>query len=254
MMLPHQDDDVSAMARRSYGYGHWDAPYWFIGPEQGMGEHEQNNLEQSLRVRARAWKELGCSELIDCRKFHCLIGLRRLHCSEPVALQPTWRPLMLLMMSFLERPSDNQSLRYYQARRWGSCEPWAKEAGETCVIELSGLAAPNLAENIDTGTFLNERIGVISDRLRDNPPRLVVMYGRMQMDSWNSVATGLSGRQFPVEDFAPDLPNTNVLRHGPTILVCTPAPSRPVKVGERYLVNEYWTRLGQRLQALNKPH
>lgn len=216
-----------------------------------MGEHERNNVVQSLRVRANAWKELGCSELTDSRKFHCLIGERKWHCQEPVALQRTWGPLILLMMSFLGRPNDKESRRYYQAHRWGSREPWTKEAGETCVIELSGLAAPNLMENIDTGIFLDERIGVICDRLRDNPPMLVVMYGRMQMNSWNSVAKGFSGRQFPVEDFAPHLPNTNVLRHGSTILVCTPAPSRPVKVEGRYLVNEYWTKLGERLRALN---
>lgn len=30
-------DRILEMAKRSFGYGRWEAPYWFIGPEQGMG-------------------------------------------------------------------------------------------------------------------------------------------------------------------------------------------------------------------------
>jgi hypothetical protein len=246
-------DDVSAMAQRSYGYGCWDAQYWFIGPEQGMGKHEKPNVQESNELRVGAWKKLGCRALNDCRKFHEEIREPRWHFQEPrVELQKTWRPLMLLMMTLLERPSDNDSLRYYQAHRWGASEPWTKERGETCVIELSGLAAPKLKESIDTGSFRRERIEFICGKVRERLPKLVVMYGRMQMDSWNSIAKGFTARPFPVEDFAPDLPNTNVLSHGPTILVCTPAPSRPVKLGERYLVNEYWTNLGLKLRTLYK--
>jgi hypothetical protein len=49
------DKDTLEMARRNYGYGRWDAPYWFIGPQQGMGRHENSNL----RLRVKAWQDLG---------------------------------------------------------------------------------------------------------------------------------------------------------------------------------------------------
>src|ERR1700741_2319450 len=54
------------MARRSYGYGRWDAPYWFIGPEQGKGRAEPSGNSQ----RVNAWRKLGENELCDCLDFH----------------------------------------------------------------------------------------------------------------------------------------------------------------------------------------
>lgn len=238
------------MARVFFGYGRWEAPYWFIGPEQGMGKHENHDVERSLRARAKAWRDLGSKELTDCREYHGRIGELRWHYKQPVALQRTWNPLMLLMFSFLERPTDDIRRRRYQASSWGACQPWTREPGETCVIELSGLAAPSLQENLDDGTFLQERIQVVSERLRGSPPRLVVMYGRMQIDSWNTIAMSLTGNKLPTEDIAPGLPKTNVLKYRRTTLVCTPAPSRPIKVGEKYVVTEYWTGLGQKLRDL----
>ena len=53
------DEEMCAMARGNYGYGRWEAPYWFIGPEQGMGQHEKTDLTQ----RVEAWIELGQQEL-----------------------------------------------------------------------------------------------------------------------------------------------------------------------------------------------
>jgi len=47
--------DELAMAHGNYGYGRWEATYWFIGPEQGMGLHEDNDLT----LRVQAWLELG---------------------------------------------------------------------------------------------------------------------------------------------------------------------------------------------------
>lgn len=236
------DKDTLAMARGNYGYGRWDAPYWFIGPEQGMGPHEKN-----LRRRVDAWLELGSHELNDCREFHHRISEMKWHFKEPVDLQSTWRPLMLLLMTFLdpERSTDNGSLREYQRDRWGSLKD------ETCVIELSGLAAPSLKESKGTGGFLQERIKIICERMLDHPPKLVVMYGREQKDSWNRIGRAIAGREFPPDDSAPGkLPKTNVLSHPPTILVWTPAPSRPIWDGTQYLGNEYWRRLGTELRNL----
>lgn len=126
------------MARENYGYGRWEAPYWFIGPEQGTGRHEKNDPEH-LEKRVKAWLDLGSHQLNDCREFHRRIEETKLHFKKPVNLQSTWKPLMLLMMTFLKRPVDNNSLRNYQRDRWGALD---EKGGETCVIELSGLAAP----------------------------------------------------------------------------------------------------------------
>jgi hypothetical protein len=114
--------------------------------------------------------------LNDCREFHRRIELTKLHFKEPkVALQQTWRPLMLLMMTFLGRSADNDSLRNYQRDRWGARE---KDKGETCVIELSGLAAHSLKESKETGEFMPQRFATICGKVRAHRPKLVVLYGK----------------------------------------------------------------------------
>jgi hypothetical protein len=221
-------ENLHEMARNSYGYGRWDSPYWFIGPEQGMGEHERSDLEQSLEQRCRCWGELGGRELNDCREFHRCIREVRWHFKSPkVNLQSTWRPLMLLLMTFLHRPADRERLRIYQRDRWGMLD------GETCLIELSGLAAPNAEEATDTSPFLRERIQRIREKIREHRPRLVVMYGLEHKTSYEQIAE----RQFPAEP-AP------FFCKGPTLLVMTPHPVSRIREG-----NEYWTRLGSKLRG-----
>jgi hypothetical protein len=126
------NEALKDMAIRCYGYGRWDAPYWFIGPEQGQSSKENHDLEPRLK----AWLGLGGRELDDCEEFSVAINEHSWH--REGKLQSTWRPLILLLMTFINRPADKESLRTYQRHQWG------RTTGETCVIELSGLAAKNL--------------------------------------------------------------------------------------------------------------
>jgi hypothetical protein len=80
--------------------------------------------------------------------------------------------LILLLKTFLSQPSDNDSLRAYQRDCWGRVI-----SGETCVIELSGLAGSNLREHKDKEKFRQERIGVIREKMLCHHPKFVVMYG-----------------------------------------------------------------------------
>ena len=47
--------DERQLALECYGYGRWEAPYWFIGPEQGQGKWENSILTE----RANAFRELN---------------------------------------------------------------------------------------------------------------------------------------------------------------------------------------------------
>jgi hypothetical protein len=219
-ILPRMHDRILEMAKRSFGYGRWEAPYWFIGPEQGMGPHENGQLGP----RVEAWLRLGGRELCDCREFHALIGEERWHRQRP-RLQPTWRPLLLLLATVLDTPIQNDALRRYQRDHWGTLN------GETCAIELSGLAAPNLMAPGLHGLFLDERVGVIRDRIQQYKPKLVVMYGNHDLPAWETIA-------------AQPFPQTGILSVGPTVLVTTP---HPVSHGS---TNEYWTRLGLELRRI----
>lgn len=208
------NDEMQQMAQRSYGYGRWDAPYWFIGPEQGQGQKENNDLTR----RVEAWCHFGKRELDDCREFHCRIGEKRWHKERP-SLQSTWRPLILLLHSFLDRDIDPDTLRDTQRDCWGSLQ------GETCVIELSGLAANNLTVSRDRNSFRQKRIDVIRERMLDNRPKVVVMYGRGQRQSWKQIA----GHALPMD---------GVLCTDGMIFLQTP---HPVSFGLR---DEYWKELG----------
>ena|SRR5271165_7330350 len=199
-----------------------------------MGPHEHNDLSH----RVKAWVDLGKRELNDCQEFH-----RRIHdLTWQSKHQSTWRPLILALMTFLNRPADKHSRLDYQRHRWGALD------GETCVIELSGLASPSMKEAKDTRRFLLERTGIISRRMLDHRPKLVVMYGREQRPSWNAIASSFAESEFPPDCTELDqLPRTNILEHESTILVCTPHPSRPIWNGVQWLGDEYWKRLGKML-------
>jgi hypothetical protein len=73
--------------------------------------------------------------------------------------------------------------------------------------------------------------------------------GKKQMPSWNKIAKGYAEREFPPESFD-GLPTTYLLPDKPTIMVCTPHSSRPIRDGSRFLGHEYWKELGLKLRAM----
>lgn len=79
---------------RHYGFGWWDAPFWFLGPERGMSRDESN-----LKRRVKVWRDLGGGELADCQEFHRRIAEKRWHSDSPT-LQQTWGKLLLSLMAF----------------------------------------------------------------------------------------------------------------------------------------------------------
>ena len=207
------------MARRNFGYGRWDAPYWFIGPEQGKGQGEPSGNSR----RVEAWQQLGKTELCDCLDFHVHISDTSWHLEKP-NLQRTWRPLILLLKTFLNQPSDIESLREYQRDRWGR----VKE-GETCVIELSGLAAKSAREPINRSRFREERIQTIRKRMLSSGPIFVVMYGLNERSDWEKIA-------------GCPLVRDGVAKVGSTMIAFAPHPQDH---GRR---NVDWTNLGEMLR------
>jgi hypothetical protein len=74
-------------------------------------------------------------------------------------------------MAFLEKPTDNESLKTYQRELWGRLN------GETCVTELSGLPANSFDVPRERELFRQERISVMCEKMRTYKPVLVVIYG-----------------------------------------------------------------------------
>lgn len=88
----------------------------------------------------------------------------------------------MLLMTFLKKPVDEESLRTYQRDQWG------RLGGETCVIELSGLPARNLNVPRERERFRHQRIKFIRKMIRTHKPIFVVMYGQGDMEHWQKIS------------------------------------------------------------------
>ncbi len=182
-LTPDEIELLLQMARKFYGYGAYDRPYWFIGTEPG-GEDIDH-----LRRKLRSWKDLGCEEVVCNKKHHEGAEILDFHRRRP-RLQPTWRPLMLGFMSYKNLCSEDdvvrlQWLRDEQARRFGC------DGGESAVLELGGLPAADRnhwhyrALNVPTLTSRDEYVAEyfekcafhLREMVAEAKPKFVWMYG-----------------------------------------------------------------------------
>jgi hypothetical protein len=174
--------DIDRMAREWYGYGTWDAPFWFIGMEPGGSETEDN---------CRYWLELGAGELIDCREHHLRAKFTDWHKHNPPT-QDTWRGLIRFFLAFQQKPFDLRAVSDYQERAWG-----AKD-GATAVIELSALSAAGLHVNVDRKRSRDDRIEHIRERLLKHQPTIALFYGITYREHWQAIV----GSTFDSRGFA----------------------------------------------------
>ncbi len=205
-----RDDAKALAAERWFGYGRWDAPYWFIGMEPG-GDDTHASYE--------AWLALGGGELIDCRAHHQweleTKGIdnphwTKWHRRKNNVTQSTWRPLIQTLLAFKDEPSDLESVRLYQRDEWGSTK------GETAVIELNALHAPNLAATVDREKHRPYRIRTIHERMESYQPMFVVFYGIGYRPFYEQIV----GERFAEGGFT---------RSGDTLCALVPHPARSGK-------------------------
>lgn len=229
------DSSYQDMAERSFGYGCWKAPFWFLGPEQGMSKDEKE-----LDIRYSAWRELGSHELDDCPEFHRLINCYKRHgktgspSDRPKPrLQATWSKLLVSLQSF-KRPSIDKKVRLeHQISEWGTL------TGETCVIELSGIAANSHRIKRNDNSFLHKRIERICSNVRSYEPSFVVLYGKGRSENskaaWEQLTLGSD------EISGSSSNDVQIRRSGKTLIAWDPHPIKPRQT------NENWETLGTML-------
>jgi len=110
MSLSQQE--LAHMAEHFFGYGRWDAPFWFIGPEAGMGK----NGRDSLVARYESWKQLGFAPIFDCAAHHRGFGFTEWHKPHPPP-QPTWRQLIRLLLFYKGEQTDIEAIRAIRSCR-----------------------------------------------------------------------------------------------------------------------------------------
>jgi hypothetical protein len=219
-------------AKKWFGYGSWDAPYWFIGKEPGGIDNSENY---------DSWARLGAADLIDCRDhdleyrgenrglWHLGVG------GHPPKLQSTWRPLIALLLSYQgDADYDADRIRHYQIDHWG------RSNGDTCVIELSAVAAPSTQSAEAKRLFdVENRIAVLREKIAVNKPEFVILYGtgldpvygKPYSDYWQKIA-GVT------------LDVAQPKRVGSTVFCFTQHPTA------HGLRNEFWTALGQHIGTM----
>lgn len=169
------------LAEKCYGYGRWGACYWFIGPEQGMGN---GDYDDEINRRYKAFVDLQSDGLCDCRSFHEHIGGNKHFPRDPsqkVALQKTWGYQIELLYAYNDKHCSPAIRRGYQFDHLGNSK------GDTCIVELRGLPAKSASLRKDQTAFLSSRIEELSERIVSNSPKFVVFYGSEQ-SSWSQIA------------------------------------------------------------------
>jgi hypothetical protein len=180
-MTTQMSEAEKFLARNCYGYGCWSACYWFIGPEQGMGN---TNYEEEINKRYKAFIELQTDGLCDCRSFHEHIGGNKFFPKGPsqkVALNKTWGYQIALLYAYLDKYCDREIRRDYQFNQLGNAK------GHTCVVELKGLPAYNGRASKDQTDYLGDRIKELRKQIDFHSPKFVVFYGSEQ-ESWTQIA------------------------------------------------------------------
>ena len=136
------DDAVVRLAKGWFGYGQWDAKYWFVGMEPG-GEELSANLKM--------WKALHFTPLVDIPGYPQSGDADRF--SDKSNHQFTWSRLIWLLLAFKGEDATPNKTLDYQRRILGRAD------GETALIELSAISTPSSnTEEARRSWFRDERI------------------------------------------------------------------------------------------------
>jgi hypothetical protein len=208
-------------ARMWFGYGRWDAPFWFIGMEPGgVDDH----------ASYKTWMQLGGAELIDCRQHHLASNCLHWHDGDRPRTQATWRRLIQLLLGYKEMPADLDAVSIYQRDRWGTL------SGEAASLNLSALHATNLGTPVNRIAHREERISTLRARLDENTPIFVVFYGTGYIKEYEKII----GRQFNGAGYAWHRSTLCLLVRHPTGQGNSPEMKR----------GDCWIRKGQEIRSL----
>jgi hypothetical protein len=186
-----------------------------------------------------AWLRLGGRELIDCRAHHLwkrdVLGIEdrewtRWHDDlRGRGTQPTWRRLIQTLLAFKNEPTNLDAVYEYQKYKLGRLD------GETAVVDLGALHAPNLRTIVDRDSFRNDRVALLHSRLLEHRPVFAICYGYGFADQYARVI----GADFDSEGFA---------WCGPPLCVLTPGPtSRPPSPAAK---PSWWIEKGHQMRAI----
>jgi hypothetical protein len=173
-----------------FGYGNYEADYWFVGMEEGGG----GTLEE-ISSRLGTWDSRAGQELEDIRTYHEALQLDSFF-KDPVVLQPTWAQLIRIFLAASGLSADIEAIKSFQKEKLG------RQGGNTCLVELMPLPSPGTSRwfyskwsrlpylrTRDTykTAILPMRLDHLKNRIKEYRPRYVVFYGKGYWTSWKKI-------------------------------------------------------------------
>ena len=219
------DTTLTDYCNKFLGFGHWNAPIWFIGIEEAGG-WKVEEVENRLRV----WDELGRQPLEDAPRFYPASG-NTFWYGANAKIQRTWSQLIRVLLLAQGRADTDDAILSYQLSQLGA------KNGETCLMELLPLPSPNtrdwnynqwstLAWLQSRNSYINEihvgRVNELRRQINNRKPRVVIFYGltlpdRSLLPSWSSIGVGCFQQAIQDEEILLWRENANtiffVMRH-----------------------------------------
>ncbi|MBZ9731542.1 hypothetical protein LB467_17795 [Salegentibacter sp. JZCK2] len=178
-----------------FGYGNWNATYWFIGIEENGGYSPED-----VNLRIDSWEKYG-TELIDCKRHHVNIGLKRFF-TEGLR-QKTWWGLIRLRNTIEGKEISTETIRSVQKENWGQIK------SSNLLIDLFPLPSPSVELWNYRNWYTNEwdnlgltylktrekyfekiskkRIKRLKEKLNKHKPRVVIFYASSLIHFWEEV-------------------------------------------------------------------
>lgn len=235
------DQLLEAFINGFYGYGNYQAPYWFIGMEEAGGATEQE-IARQLEI----WDAWGRDELLDVVEYARAMGITSWYGDKP-ALQRTWRNLIRVLLTAKGQTSDNEVMRRYQKTAWGT------KNGETCLLELLPLPAPSIAHwiygQISTLPYLatresyrqyvvDSRVSHLQEMVARYQPKAVICYGAGYRSYWKKIAKA--------EPWKYSIEGVNYAVSNSTLFIITEHPTRST--------NEHFKNIGKFIAEFKSQH
>jgi hypothetical protein len=174
-----------------YGYGNYNAPFWFVGMEEGGG----NSIEE-INSRLQTWKKRGRREIEDVVAYHREFGISK-YWEEKPPLEATWNKIIRIYLAANGSIPTTDEVRFYQRDHLG------REKQETCLLELLPLPSPSTnhwlyADGSHIPALVSRqsyrdwlipiRIKRLQDRIQTYRPLFVILYGKTYLEHWKAIS------------------------------------------------------------------
>ncbi len=232
-----EDKDLEIYIYSFFGFGNWKSKIWFIGIEEGGG-----NSKEEISSRLNSWLKYK-TDLIDNNIHHKNIGISDFF--DKGKLQPTWKKLIRLKLSYEGKEPNNDLIRDIQKNNWGRVN------SDNALLDLFPLPSPNnsnwfynewsklsyLGTRKDYyNNVIDKRVEYIQNKIEEYKPEVVVFYSISMLDYWNRIVE--YNFNYNSTKVSIDKSYIKIFKKNGTKFVVTPQPAAVYS-------NAFWDKAGE---------